>query len=243
LLTGRLPFEGPTTTVLAKTLIQPPKPPTSHREDVDPRLEAICLKALAKKPEERFPTMLEMASALTEFIRAERRNQSGHAQYASTLTDSSDPFPDESAEAPTSFNAGPSRVSPNLMALRQSRLIWKLAAGAGLLGAVLVLVLSGYFLYSFLTKPKAPASNAANLQPRGNIVFSLNKFGDDVELRVDGKLVRASDQQLPLQLTPGEHHVIVAAPKHEVFMKTFVIREGDNPAFVIELQPRKKSDS
>jgi WD40 repeat protein/serine/threonine protein kinase len=75
LLTGRLPFEGPTTAVLAKTLIQPPKPPSAYRPDVDPRLEAICLKAMAKKISERYATMDEFAAALTEYIRAERQAQ------------------------------------------------------------------------------------------------------------------------------------------------------------------------
>jgi WD40 repeat protein/serine/threonine protein kinase len=75
LLTGRLPFDGPTTAVLAKTLIQPPKPPSAYRPDVDPRLEAICLKAMAKKITERYQSMGELAAALTEYIRAERQAQ------------------------------------------------------------------------------------------------------------------------------------------------------------------------
>ena len=56
LLTGRLPFEGNTTAVLAKTLMQTPTPPSQHRPDLDPRLEAICLKAMAKQIQERFAT-------------------------------------------------------------------------------------------------------------------------------------------------------------------------------------------
>jgi hypothetical protein len=75
MLTARLPFEGPTTAVLAKTLIQPPKPPSAYRPDVDPRLEAICLKAMAKKISERYASMSELAAALTEYIRAERQTQ------------------------------------------------------------------------------------------------------------------------------------------------------------------------
>ena len=75
LLTGRLPFEGPTTAVLAKTLIQPPKPPSAYRADVDKRLEAICLKAMAKKISERYGSMAELAAALTDYIRTERQVQ------------------------------------------------------------------------------------------------------------------------------------------------------------------------
>jgi serine/threonine protein kinase len=55
LLAGRLPFEGPAMAVLAQILTQPPEPPSAHRPDLDPRLEVICLKALAKQPQDRYP--------------------------------------------------------------------------------------------------------------------------------------------------------------------------------------------
>jgi WD40 repeat protein/serine/threonine protein kinase len=103
LLTGRLPFEGPTSAVLAKTLIQPPKPPSAHRPDVDPRLEAICLKAMAKKIGDRYQTMGELADALTEYIRAER-----HAQTLTSLsaTEAGD------GERSSSTNVGASKSGP-----------------------------------------------------------------------------------------------------------------------------------
>src|SRR5262249_47894543 len=51
LLTGRLPFGGSNTAQLAYRIVHTdPPPPSSHRPDVPPRLEAICLKALAKAP-------------------------------------------------------------------------------------------------------------------------------------------------------------------------------------------------
>src|SRR5262249_26235559 len=66
LLTGQLPFQGPTTAVLAKTLIQNPTPPSKYRPSLDPRLEFICLKAMAKQISDRFASMADMAAALTE---------------------------------------------------------------------------------------------------------------------------------------------------------------------------------
>jgi WD40 repeat protein/serine/threonine protein kinase len=75
LLTGRLPFEGPTTAVLAKTLIQEPTRPSRHRLDLDPALEAICLKAMAKQIQDRYATMADFAAALTEWIRSARQQQ------------------------------------------------------------------------------------------------------------------------------------------------------------------------
>ncbi len=87
LLTARLPFEGPTTAVLAKTLIQQPKPPSAYRPDVDPRLEEICLKAMAKKISERYATMAELGAALTEYIRAERQAQTITSLSATKMPD------------------------------------------------------------------------------------------------------------------------------------------------------------
>jgi serine/threonine-protein kinase len=65
LLTGRVPFEGdsPISTVL-KHISDPPSPPSALSPNVDPQLEAICLKALAKAPSDRFQDAREMRLAL-----------------------------------------------------------------------------------------------------------------------------------------------------------------------------------
>jgi serine/threonine protein kinase len=39
-------------------------PPSSVRPDIEPELDAICLRALAKSPQERYPSALAMAEAL-----------------------------------------------------------------------------------------------------------------------------------------------------------------------------------
>jgi serine/threonine protein kinase len=64
LLTGRLPFEGSLASVLGKILFFEPPPPSTHRPDLDPRLEAICIKAMAKEINERYLTMVQMADEL-----------------------------------------------------------------------------------------------------------------------------------------------------------------------------------
>jgi serine/threonine protein kinase len=70
LLTGRLPFEGSEAVVLGQILFVEPPPPSKYRAELDPRLEAICLKAIAKDLDRRFATMGEFAMALGEFLRS-----------------------------------------------------------------------------------------------------------------------------------------------------------------------------
>ncbi len=70
LLTHRLPFLGEDNlAVLAQVLMDAPTPPSMIRRDIDASLEAICLKALAKKCEDRFGSMAEMAGSLQSFLR------------------------------------------------------------------------------------------------------------------------------------------------------------------------------
>jgi hypothetical protein len=64
MLTGRVPFDGPPGEVLLRVLTDEPPPPSKLRPGLDPRLEAVCLKAMAKRPEKRFPSMAEFAAAL-----------------------------------------------------------------------------------------------------------------------------------------------------------------------------------
>jgi WD40 repeat protein len=47
-----------------------PQRPTALRPDLDPRLEAIVMKAMAKRPADRYPTMDGFAGALDDFLNA-----------------------------------------------------------------------------------------------------------------------------------------------------------------------------
>src|SRR5262249_42200523 len=49
-------------------VMEPPPPPTRWRPDLDPGLEAVCLKALAKAPADRYASMREFAAALQPYV-------------------------------------------------------------------------------------------------------------------------------------------------------------------------------
>jgi serine/threonine-protein kinase len=74
LLTGRRPFAGSTASTVAAIVLKPPPRPGELRPGLPARLEEICLKAMAKRPEERYPTMAEFAADLTAYLRS---HQSG----------------------------------------------------------------------------------------------------------------------------------------------------------------------
>jgi serine/threonine protein kinase len=81
LLTGHLPFEGPTPVVLGLIKVSEPPRPSTVRPDLAPSLEAICLKAMAKKPEERFGSMKEFAASLKVLLDHGEYTQAGMVPF------------------------------------------------------------------------------------------------------------------------------------------------------------------
>ncbi|MFM7151098.1 MAG: serine/threonine-protein kinase [Gemmataceae bacterium] len=68
LLTGHLPLDGSAVTLLQRIIEEPPPPPSSWRASLHPDLDAICLRALAKEPGERYETAAELAGELRSFL-------------------------------------------------------------------------------------------------------------------------------------------------------------------------------
>jgi serine/threonine protein kinase len=69
LCTGRRPFEGSAVQIIAQVLQNPPTPPpppSRLRPGLDARLDAVCLKAMAHRPEDRYASMSEFALALSQ---------------------------------------------------------------------------------------------------------------------------------------------------------------------------------
>jgi hypothetical protein len=68
LLTGQRPFEGSAVTVLQRIALEVPPPPSRFRTDLDPALERIVTRAMARQPEDRFPSAGALAEALAQWL-------------------------------------------------------------------------------------------------------------------------------------------------------------------------------
>ena len=68
--TGQLPFDGPdVVSVAMKQVSEYPVPPREINPNIDPRFEAIIMRALEKNPEDRFSTANEMQRAIDDYLR------------------------------------------------------------------------------------------------------------------------------------------------------------------------------
>jgi len=69
LLAGRPPVLGETTVAMLRQIeTQDPEPPSRINRDVPAELEAICLKCLERRPQQRYATAEELAEDLTRFL-------------------------------------------------------------------------------------------------------------------------------------------------------------------------------
>src|SRR4030095_13945844 len=69
LLTGRHPFTGETPfEIMERVIKEPPIDPSEHNPEVHPVLNAICLKALAKKPDQRQGSAELLAQELEQWL-------------------------------------------------------------------------------------------------------------------------------------------------------------------------------
>ncbi|MGF1511153.1 MAG: protein kinase [Myxococcota bacterium] len=103
LLTGENPFAGPSAIETIEAVLgKEVDPPSQRGAAVNPKLDAIVLKALAKAPVERFSNAQALGDALTEFAMdmtfARKDMASGDSALSVTLADL---FPERARTGPT----------------------------------------------------------------------------------------------------------------------------------------------
>ncbi len=70
-LTGKAPFQGTTSEILASVMRDDLMPPSQHRPDLPPGLELVVLRAMAREPSQRYQSARELLAALEPFLPAQ----------------------------------------------------------------------------------------------------------------------------------------------------------------------------
>ena len=235
LLAGRLPFEGDVMQVLAQVLMDEPPPPSKFTPSLDPQLEAICLKAMAKTPSDRYASMSEFAVALQDYLRG---NSPPTAQSGSDTKKDPQSTP-EGAKQPSDLRVSamgglqsmarfPVRTAEALDAGRPSRKrrrvrpqarvpIWLFIAAGG----VLVLIVGLWAGGAFRSKTSRE-TNVAKSEPPRSPASSLPAKTEKPP--VDSPNTRTSPAEMsnpskPVNATP--------APSEPVFASLFNSRDLD----------------
>jgi eukaryotic-like serine/threonine-protein kinase len=159
MLTGTIPFTGATPVAIAyRHVREDPNPPRQLNPDVPPPLEAICLKAMAKLPDNRYQTAAEFQDDLERF-------RAGRPVLATPLLDpaaATQALPrGEGAVDPTAMLGGPVAADRTTRYAepeeeRRTSVGWIVVS---LLALVLV-GLAAYFITRALTGEETPSTSS-----------------------------------------------------------------------------------
>ena len=102
MLTGRTPYQADTPmAVMYKQISEPLPPPAAYAPDLPEFVEKVLIKALAKKPEDRYQSMAEFAKALEGLVQKPVQEQPPTADFQSEPTRMAYPTQQRPAVTPT----------------------------------------------------------------------------------------------------------------------------------------------
>ena len=233
LLTSKLPFEGGLHAVLGAILTKEPPPPSQHRPDLNPHLEVVCLKMMAKEAQDRYPSMKAAADALADVVRgtstaagasalirptggSPRESAVGtFADLAPTPGTASD-FDFDSPMAPPVSRKSPRRRRP----ARPPRgvLVGSLAAGLALIFAATLWFRSGDMLIKV-------------------------EIAEGYEVTFDNTGITITDGIRSTKVKSGEHTLHIKSSKsgdntdvQEFDTEQFVLKKGDKPVVTVGIE-------
>jgi serine/threonine protein kinase len=202
LLTGEVPFRGSIASVLGQIVTVAPKRPSAIVRKIDPVLEAFCLKMIAKRSEDRFGSMREVAAALD-------------AHLAGRSTGVVIPVQDE-ADTPSASSdrhAGRGIVIAPWM-------LW----------TALAIVIAGFGvtwqLIAMMMKQQASSGEIAVTQP-----FKEALASGRGHVWVNDKQLKPEDFQKPIELEAGNNNVQIKKGDESTPSKV-IYSEKDNPTFL-----------
>lgn len=226
LLCGRRPFEGTVTEVIGKILHVESPQPSQFRADVDPRLQQICMRAIAKKPSDRYASMKEFAAALADYAR------STPGGVRSTA-----PAVESGKELPTNQFADLLAVISSDVESKLERAVskagrvhripwWTYLVGSTLMGLVVLLG-----ILFFIRKDTVTVI----------VNIPIENINDpSLSFILDNNPIEATAFATPIELKPGKHELIVN--KEDKLFKRFVFDVGakqTDPVVVQDVTPEQ----
>ena len=223
LLTSKLPFEGGIHAVLASILTKEPSPPCQFRTDLNPHLEAVCLKMMAKEAKDRYPSMKAVAEAIAEVAKATSKGAGSvvvPAQVDGSMTDGL-------TATFAGFSVATEQKLPFLSVTnsfvkarvrrpiqkRSNSLLYTVVAAAALLLLLSVIV----WIRS------------------GNALVKISVHVDDVEVTFQNETLTLVDGTHEYQVVPGEHVLHIKSKDAEFDTDTFTLKRGENPVVTVEV--------
>jgi hypothetical protein len=224
LLTGSRPFSDTATEILGQILHVDPEPPSRRRPGIDRRLEVICLKAMAKDPAARYATMKEFAAAIDAFLRA----------------------PAPTVPAAETARAGATRrdgdeAGTNLAevfaVISADRKLARAETAAAVEAAVRkhrtprwALVLAGLLLVGGLTALAGIVFFTRSDKVKVSIVLTDVDLSDKtLSFFLDEEPISAEALASPVELTPGDHVLVVKRGKEVVKRVLLTVAGGRSP--------------
>ena len=222
LLTGKLPYEGPPTAVVGQILAVDPLPPEEHRTDLDPKLAAICGKAMAKKREERYGSMKDLAADLTEFLK--------HARSVPSPPAGKQP-PQKAADHDSMERAFANIAASGIRSVRRpspkplAELLQQLAPLAHRHRNLLISVAAGMLFFLVLWGLIVSLET-----PDGTLIVEIDDpdakvqvLSDEGQIRLEGE---GKDGQVVFSVDPGKRRVRVEKDGEELFAQDVTIVSG-----------------
>ena len=214
MLTRRLPFTGSALAVISQVINQSPPTPSSVQPGVDPELEKICLRAMAKQPGERFASMSAFADALGAYL--EKRPVDVPASAVETT-----PVGTGEATATTKMLE---EIVARLEELpgKSHRGRWLIAAG--LLGIAVAILVVALVLMN-----RDSGGPAVQVQIGGLTYINDNS----VKFYLDGKEVSAEQLRGKVALRVGNHRIEIKRDDKVIEVREFKVAQEDTDRVIL----------